>query len=157
MALSDFEKEQIEQFCKKYPDRKSAVMDSLRMIQQSRRFIPTEERGELAAILGMPEKDIEGVISFYTMYTEEPLGKHHIQVCTNISCKLRGGDEIYEFVKVQTNLKNGETDPNGLFSLEEVECMGACGGAPMIAINEHFYEKIDKETISKLLGSLRVL
>jgi NADH:ubiquinone oxidoreductase subunit E len=89
------------------------------------------------------------------MYHQKPIGKYHIQVCTNVSCMLKGGLEIFEAVKDKLGIQNNQLMDNGLFSIEEVECMGACGYAPMIAVNEDFYENLTKEKVLELLDNLK--
>jgi len=103
----------------------------------------------------MSPTKIEGVITFYTMFHRSPVGKYHIQVCTNVSCMLREGIKIFNYVAEKYNIKNMESTPDGLFSIEEVECMGACGGAPMVCINEDYYENITIEKIDAILSLLQ--
>jgi NADH:ubiquinone oxidoreductase subunit E len=85
------------------------------------------------------------------MYFKKPMGRKHIQVCTNVSCMLRGGVEIFQLVKDTLRIESNGVTPDGEYSLEEVECMGACGGAPMIAINEQFHENVTKESVLKMI------
>jgi NADH:ubiquinone oxidoreductase subunit E len=87
------------------------------------------------------------------MYFKKPMGKHHVQVCTNVSCMLRGGEALLDHVMQRLGIGNNEATPDGKFSIEEVECMGACGGAPMIAINETFYENATIEELDRLLAT----
>jgi NADH:ubiquinone oxidoreductase subunit E len=88
------------------------------------------------------------------MYFKKPMGKYHIQVCTNVSCMLNEGEQIFEYISEKLGISHNECTPDGKFSLEAVECMGACGGAPMIAINEDFYENINIEQVDKLIEPL---
>jgi NADH-quinone oxidoreductase E subunit len=125
------------------------------MAQNKFGWLSTEVKEYVADLLGLSFAHVHGVASFYTMYFKKPMGKYHIQVCTNVSCMLRKGEEIYEHVSKRLGIKNNEATPDGLFSLEEVECMGACGGAPMIAVNEDFYENIDIHKVDELLNSLK--
>ena len=155
MALTEVEIGMINEYMTHYPEKRPALMDSLRLIQKNRRYIPKEERKEIAALLDIPAKDVDGVISFYTMYTDKPQGKYHIQVCTNGSCKVKGGAEILEYVSEYIGLKHNETDAEEFLSLEEVECMGACGGAPMVAINDKYYENSSIEQIKGLIDDLK--
>jgi len=97
----------------------------------------------------------EVVATFYTMYFKKPMGKYHIQVCTNVSCMLLKGKELYAHTSEKLGIKHMERTEDGVFSLEEVECMGACGGAPMIAVNEDFYEYMTAEKIDGILDNLR--
>jgi NADH-quinone oxidoreductase subunit E len=89
------------------------------------------------------------------MYHQKPMGKHHIQVCTNVSCMLRGGYEIWDQVKTELGIDNLGVTEDNKFSLEEVECMGSCGTAPMIAVNENYYENLNPEKVAELLASLK--
>jgi NADH-quinone oxidoreductase E subunit len=148
-------KVKIENIVKKYPEKKAAVMPVLYIAQEQNGWISIEVMKEIAEVLSMPEEEVLGVVTFYTMYHKKPAGKYHIQVCTNVSCMLRGGYEIFEAVKEKLKISNGERTEDGLFSLEEVECMGACGGAPMIAVNEDYYENLTKETALELLNKLK--
>lgn len=148
-------KVKIENIVKKYPEKKAAVMPVLYIAQEQNGWISIDVMKEIAKVLSMPEEEVLGVVTFYTMYHKKPAGKYHIQVCTNVSCMLRGGYEIFEAVKEKLKISNGERTEDGLFSLEEVECMGACGGAPMIAVNEDYYENLTKETALELLNKLK--
>jgi NADH-quinone oxidoreductase E subunit len=103
----------------------------------------------------MPPEEVLGVVTFYTMYHQKPMGKYHIQVCTNVSCMLRGGYEIWDNVKDKLGIENMTVTDDSKFSLEEVECMGSCGTAPMIAVNEDYYENLNKEKVEEILESLK--
>ncbi|MBK8660367.1 MAG: NAD(P)H-dependent oxidoreductase subunit E [Ignavibacteriales bacterium] len=138
-----------------YPTKKAAVMPVLYIAQEQNGYISGEVIKEVSTILEISEEDVMGVVTFYTMYHQHMPGKYHLQVCTNVSCMLRGAYDIWEAVKAKTGLKNGETSADGLFSLEEVECMGSCGTAPMIAVNEDFHENLTKETALELIDSLK--
>ncbi|MCX7908032.1 MAG: NAD(P)H-dependent oxidoreductase subunit E [Ignavibacteria bacterium] len=139
----------------KYPHSKAALMGVLWLAQKKFGWISKEVAEYIAKLLDLPPSHVDGVVSFYTMYFKKPMGKYHIQVCTNVSCMLRDGDLIFDHISKLLGIKNGEVTPDGLFSLEEVECMGACGGAPMIAINEDYYENIDIPFVENLISRLR--
>ena len=144
----------IEESKKKYPATMAALMDVLYIAQEQNGFISQEVIDEVAAILQIDPVDVLGVVSFYTMYHQKPVGKYHIQVCTNVSCMLRGAYEILEEIANKLGIKEDEVTSNRKFSIEEVECMGACGNAPMFAINEDYYENLTKEKVNKILDSL---
>lgn len=144
----------IEQEVKKYPVRKPAVMAALYIAQEQNGFISTEVIKEIANVLSMTAEEVMGVVTFYTMYHQKQMGKYHIQVCTNVSCMLRGGYEIWSQVKDKFGINHLGVTEDKKFSLEEVECMGSCGTAPMIAINEDFYENLSKEKVEEILNSL---
>jgi len=146
--------QKIEQVLKKYPTKQAAVMPVLYIAQEQYGWISKEVMVETASVLEMNEEDVFGVVTFYTMYHKKEMGKFHIQVCTNVSCMLRGGYQIYDAVKEKLGLDNGDVSNDKKFSLEEVECMGSCGTAPMIAVNEDYFENLDKEKALQILDSL---
>ena len=146
--------DRIEQETKKYPVRKPAVMAALYIGQEQNGFISNEVIKEVADVLGITPEEVLGVVTFYTMYHQKQMGKYHIQVCTNVSCMLRGGYEIWNQVKDKFGIDHMGVTSDNKFSLEEVECMGSCGTAPMIAVNEDYYENLSKEKVEEILSSL---
>lgn len=155
MEFTAEEMEKIDRIKSKYPDKKAALMPVLWMAQKKWGWISGDVQETVAGLLGLSLSHVEGVASFYTMYFKKPMGKYHIQVCTNVSCMLLGGEEIYMHVAEKLGIGNNERTADGMFSLEEVECMGACGGAPMIAINEDFYENVDIKIVDDLIDKLK--
>jgi len=153
--FTDENLQRIESVLKKYPEKKAAVIPVLYIGQEQNGWISGEVMKETARICEMPEEEVLGVVSFYTMYHKKPMGKYHIQVCTNVSCMLRGAYEIYDRVKDKLGIDNGGVTADTRFSLEEVECMGSCGTAPMISVNEDYYENLDTESTLKILESLK--
>ncbi|HEX2982145.1 MAG TPA: NADH-quinone oxidoreductase subunit NuoE [Ignavibacteriales bacterium] len=147
--------QKVHEAMKKYPKPQAAVMPALYIAQGQNGYISYEVMKEVALQLGMDSEDVLGVASFYTMFHKKEAGKYHIQVCTNISCMLRGGYDIWKAVMEKLDIKNGETTPDKKFSLEEVECMGACGGAPMVAVNDDYYENLTKEKVLEIIESLK--
>lgn len=145
----------IEILQKKYPDKHSSIMPVLYIAQEQNGWISGEVMIAVAALLGIPESEVLGVVTFYTMYHKKPVGKYHLQVCTNVSCMLRGGYRIWEKIKEKYDLDEGTVSPDGKFSLEEVECMGSCGTAPMIAINDDFFENLTPGKAIELIDSLK--
>ncbi len=147
--------QKIDNILKKYPVKKPAVMPVLYLAQEQNGFISNEVIREVASILDVTPEEVLGVVTFYTMYHQKPMGKYHIQVCTNVSCMLRGGYELYDKVKERLGIDNMQVTDDNTFSLEEVECMGSCGTAPMIAVNEDYYENLTKEKVVEILDSLK--
>ncbi len=145
----------IEEILTKYPYKKPAVMPVLYLAQEQNGYISQEVMEEIASILEITQEDVLGVVTFYTMFHQKPVGKYHLQVCTNVSCMLRGGYKLYDRVKEKLNIDNGQVTEDKLFSLEEVECMGSCGTAPMIAVNEDFYDNLSVEQVDQILESLK--
>ena len=153
--FSDENLQKIDGILKKYPHKKPAVMPVLYLAQEQNGFISNEVIQEVANILEITPEEVLGVVTFYTMYHQKEMGKYHVQVCTNVSCMLRGGYELYDTVKEKLGLDNLEVSEDKVFSLEEVECMGSCGTAPMIAVNEDYYENLTKEKVIEILDSLK--
>jgi NADH-quinone oxidoreductase E subunit len=139
----------------KYPVKQPAVMAALWIAQEQNGFISNEVIEEVASLLEMHTDEVLGIVTFYTMYQQKPMGKNHIQVCTNVSCMLKGGYEIYNHIKDKLKIENMQVTDDMRFSIEEVECMGSCGTAPMFAINEDFYENLDFSKVDEILDNLR--
>lgn len=149
------ELKEVEKFIAKYPEKKAALMPVLWLAQNKWGWLSIDVMQYVADLLDLSLAHVEGVASFYTMYFKKPMGKNHIQVCTNVSCMLRGGEKIYNHAKNVLGIGHNERTEDGLFSLEEVECMGACGGAPMIAVNEDFYENFSLDEFDNLITKLK--
>lgn len=140
----------------KYPKPMAAVMPLLWMIQNKYGWISTDAMKYVGDLLGLPHDHVLGVATFYTMYFKRPMGKDHLQICTNVSCMLRGGYEIYNHVSGKLKIKNKEITEDKMFSIEEVECLGSCGTAPMLQVsNREYYENLTIESVDKLLEDLR--
>ena len=147
--------DKVNEAIKRYPDKLAAIMPTLWIAQEQNGWISNEVMQEIAKILEINPEDVLGVVTFYTMYHQKPMGKYHLQVCTNVSCMLRGAYDIYDSVKKNLGINNMEVTADYKFSLEEVECMGSCGTAPMIAINEDFYENISLDKVNKIIEDIK--
>ena len=148
---------QVKVILAKYPkERKaSAVMPLLDLAQrQHDNWIPMKAIEEIAKRLDMAEIRVLEVASFYTMYNLKPVGKYFLQACTTTPCMLRGSDDMMRCIKDRLNIASGETSACGKFSLLEVECLGACVNAPILQVNDDFYEDLDYQTTGELLDSL---
>ena len=142
----------------KYPadQRQAAVMSALRIVQTERGWLSQECISEVASYLRMPEIAAMEVATFYNMYDLEPVGKYKITVCTNISCMLRNSDEIVEHLQTKLDVGFNEVTSDGKFCLKEGECMGACGGAPLMTVNNHtMHEFLTPESVDKILEGLK--
>ena len=149
------ELQRVESIKSRYPQPKAALMPVLWMVQKKFGWISDEAMEYVAGLLGLTKAHVLGVVTFYTMYFDKPMGRHHVQVCTNVSCMLRGGEEIYHDVARTLGIGHRQCTADGKYSLEEVECMGACGGAPMIAVNEDFFENVSPARVSEILHGLK--
>lgn len=153
--FTDENLQKIKNILKRYPFKKPALMPILYLAQEQNGFISNEVISEIADILEITPEEVLGVVTFYTMYHQKEMGKYHIQVCTNVSCMLRGGFELFDRVKENLGIDNMQVTDDKKFSIEEVECMGSCGTAPMIAVNEDFYENLTKDKFDAILDSLK--
>lgn len=155
--LSKESQAEIDREIAKYPpDRKSsAVMAALRIAQeQNGGWLNNDLMDAIAEYLEMPSIAVYEVATFYSMYELQPVGRHKICICTNISCMLCGSDEIVSHLENKLGIKMGETTPDGRFTLKEVECQGACIGAPMLEVNKQFYEYLSPEKVDEILAGL---
>lgn len=151
-------KQDIDHWLAKYPadQKQSAVMAALRIVQdQNGGWLTVELMDAVADYLEMDKIHVYEVATFYSMYEHKPVGKHKICVCTNISCMSCGSGDIVEHLEEKLNIKLGETTEDNQFSLKEVECLGACSGAPMFQISENYYENLTPEKIDEILDSLK--
>jgi NADH-quinone oxidoreductase subunit E len=155
MKIPDSLLAQFESIIQKYPLRRSALIPILLTTQEEFGYIPVEMIHDLAQFVDVPEIDVHEVITFYSMLRTRPVGKHHIQVCTNISCMLLGGEEIFSHISQKLGISEGELTEDGLFSLTEVECLGACCNAPAMQINYKYHEDLTLEKVERILTDLK--
>jgi NADH-quinone oxidoreductase subunit E len=153
--FTEKELQEIEALKSRYEKPQAILLPLLWKIQEKKGWIDHEGMEEAARICQVPKSHVLGVVSFYTMFFEKPMGKYHIQVCTNVSCMLRGGENIYSDLKAKLGCGHLERTSDGMFSLEEVECMGACGGAPMMAVGETFFEKVTTDEARGIIDSIK--
>ncbi|CAK0751413.1 NADH:quinone oxidoreductase subunit E [Gammaproteobacteria bacterium] len=157
VTLSAPVREEIDRWITKYPpDRKqSAVMAALRVVQDDNGgWLSRAHLEAVARYLDIPPIAVYEVATFYSMYDLEPVGRHKVCVCTNISCMLRGSDEVMAHLSQRLGIKPGETTADGRFTLREVECLGACVGAPMMQIGRQYHENLTSERIDRILDNL---
>ncbi len=148
----------VHEIIKKYPKgkEKSAIMPLLYLVQaQNNNWIPRSAMDHIAEILGVPNMNVYEIANFYTMYNTEPIGKYLIQICKTTPCWLCGSDEIIRACKEELKIDIGETSEDGLFTLVEVECLGACTVSPMCQINDDYYEKLNYEKMVQIIKELR--
>jgi NADH-quinone oxidoreductase subunit E len=138
-----------------YPLRRSALVPMLLYAQDEIGYLSDQVISEVAVRIGITELDVHNVLSYYSLLHTKPLGKYHVQVCTNISCMLRGGNELLAHCKQKLGIGNKETTPDKVFSLEEVECIGACSWAPAVQVNYDFHENLTPDAMDKILADYR--
>lgn len=153
--------EQLDKFftekMKQYPTKRSFLVPMLLYTQDELGFLSEEAIAYLAQKTGLTELEVQNVISYYSMLHTKPMGKYHVQVCTNISCMLRGGEELLERCKQHLGIGNKQTSPDGVFSLEEVECIGACSWAPAVQVNYDFHENLTPDAMQVILDRYQKL
>ncbi|MEE4310920.1 MAG: NADH-quinone oxidoreductase subunit NuoE [candidate division KSB1 bacterium] len=144
----------IEKLADQFPDKHSAILPALHIIQDEFNWIPPESVNQLCDILDTTPNKIYSVLTFYTMFHTKPVGKYHIQVCRNVSCSLMGASNLIEHLTQKLNIQPGETTPDGKFTLSLVECLGACGNAPVMMLNDRYHENLTADKIDDILKSL---
>jgi NADH-quinone oxidoreductase subunit E len=155
-TLSEHLIEEIRELPAKYPQPRSAVMPALDLAQEEIGYLTPEAMSEVAAALKLDPGYVEGVATFYTLFHLQPIGKHRFYVCTNLSCTLRGANEIVEHVKGAIGVHEaGEVSKDGLFSYEEVECLGACEYAPVMRLDHRYEKDLTPQKIDALIAERR--
>jgi NADH-quinone oxidoreductase subunit E len=153
--LSEKNLQRIEELKKRYPNPQPVVLEALWMWQEEHGWISEEGMKYVADKLGLPDQHVFGVVTFYTMFNRKPVGKHKIEVCTNISCMLRNSDKIVRHIEDSLNVKVGETTADKKFTLVEAECLGSCGTAPMMQVGDEYYENLDETKVDRVIDSLK--
>jgi NADH-quinone oxidoreductase E subunit len=145
--------EEIKALGNLYPDKRSQVMGALWVVQRARAWKLTQaDLEDVAELLDISPVEVQAVATFYTMYNViEPMGRYHIQVCQNISCTLLGAEDLIAYLAKNLGIKPGETTADKKFSISTVECLGSCGTAPMMQINDDYYESLTLEKVDKIL------
>jgi NADH-quinone oxidoreductase subunit E len=138
-----------------YPTKRSVLVPTLLYAQDEVGHLNDEVIAELAQRLDLTELEVRNVISYYSMLTTKPRGKYNVQVCTNIACMLRGGEALFEHCEKKLGIGHKGTTADGLFSLEEVECIGACSWAPAVQVNYDFHEDLTTERMDKILDEYK--
>lgn len=144
----------LEEVKSHYPNTHAALMPALWIAQEQFGWLSEDVMKYVGDLLNIPYEHVLGVAEFYTMYNKKPVGKYHLQVCTNISCMLCGGYDVLDYISAKLNIKPGETTDDNKFTLTEVECLGSCGTAPMMQVNNYYEENLTKEKIDHLLEKL---
>ena len=155
MALREKYKDEIADILSRYPVKRSALIPLLYLAQRDEGFVSEAAMKEIAVLLRLTPPQVYETATFYTMLNLKPVGKFHLQVCKSLMCALAGSDTVIEWVKTKLGIGPGETTTDGLFSLSAVECLAACGTAPMMQVNEDYYERLTEETFNRILLDLK--
>lgn len=154
MILKEATVAEIKKKAVRYPSRRSAILPALTEAYRQVGHLNSEIYREIARVIEIPYVEIVEAASFYTMFPKTEVGKYLIQVCHNISCSLRGADNMVEYLEEKLGIKLGETTPDKMFTLISVECLGGCSAAPMMQVNDKYYEDLTREKIDAILAEL---
>ena len=154
-AFTPERKERFQTLLERYPDKRSAALPALHLAQEQEGYLSGETVVALARLLGIVPAELMDTVSFYTMFHTKPRGKYLLQVCQTLSCSLAGADQLVDHLREKYKIKVGETTPDGKFTLLKVECLGSCGTAPVLQINDDYYERLSLPKVDRILGKLR--
>jgi NADH-quinone oxidoreductase E subunit len=156
-AYSAENRARFDEIIKRYPpDRKrSAVLPALYLVQQQQGYITANGIRHVAELLEITRADVEDVVTYYTMFYRKPVGKFVLSVCRTLSCAVNGAERVTAALSERLNIKPGQTDPSGTFTLQEVECLGACDRAPVVMVNDAWQENQSPDSVGKLLDDLK--
>ncbi|MCX7999428.1 MAG: NADH-quinone oxidoreductase subunit NuoE [Leptospiraceae bacterium] len=154
--FSENSEQRFQQIKDIFPDKRSLIIPCLYLVQKDKGFVDKEAMQYVADRIGHPISlaHVYGVATFYTMFNKKPVGKYHIQICENISCYIMGNDDVMRHVCKRLGIEKGETTKDKKFTVSGVQCLGACGYAPMMQINETYYENLDLKKVDEILDSL---
>lgn len=146
----------IEELVGRYPVREAALIPALHKIQDDLGWMPVEAMDWVADKLGLPRVRVYGVVSYYTMFRRKQPGRHRLEICTNLSCSLMGAEHLRDHLCRKLGVKSGETTGDGRITLEEVECLGSCGTAPVMIVDDEYHENLTPEKVDTILSDLEL-
>jgi NADH-quinone oxidoreductase E subunit len=155
VTLSAGSMRQVEELLSHYPVKRSAVLPVLWVIQREHGWISPGGLKLAARLVELPEPEVFGIATFYTMFNLKPVGRHHLQVCMTLSCSLMGSDRLFRHLEKKLGIGHGETTADGRFTLRRVECLAACGGGPCMQVNLDYHENLDEKKADALLETLK--
>lgn len=154
MIIDQHISQRIDELRPQFPTEQALLLPLLHEIQEKEGWISKEAIKEAASFLHLAVARVEEVVSFYTMYNRKPVGKQHIQICTNIACFLRGADHLMQCLEKRLGIHEGQTTPDGRYTLTAVECLAACGTAPVVQVNKDYHENLDETSLDQLMNRL---
>ena len=153
--LSEAVQKRIAELKDKYIHRRSAILPAMHVVLEEVGYHNRDIIRQVAGLLDLSEMEVTETLSFYTYFPKQGIGKYHIQVCTNVSCMLNGAEQLVSYLEEKLGIRVGETTPDGLFTLTGVECLGSCGTAPVMQINQEYYENLTKAKVDEIIEELR--
>jgi NADH-quinone oxidoreductase E subunit len=154
VVFSETARAEFERLLTRYPDKEAVILPALHLAQRDFGHVSDDAIVYVAGLLGVSPARIEGVATFYTMYNRKPVGKYHVQICRNIACSLLGAEHLIEHVAGKLGVMPGGTTPDGKFTLSQVECLGSCGTAPVMQVNDDYHENLTASSIDAILDKL---
>lgn len=154
MIIDQHISQRIDELRPQFPTEQALLLPLLHEIQAKEGWISKDAIKEAAGFLHLPVARVEEVVSFYTMYNRKPVGKQHVQICTNIACYLRGADHLLQCLEKRLGIHEGQTTPDGKYTLTAVECLAACGTAPVVQVNNDYHENLDEKSLNQLMDRL---
>ncbi len=154
MVISAETRARIDREIRKYPEKRGALLPALHLVQHQLGNVAPETAAEVAEIFDLRPVDVLEVVSFYNMFYDAPQGRHHVYVCTNLPCSLRGARGLLRELERHLGIRAGETTPDGRITLGHEECLGACGYAPMLRVDETYHEDLGSERAKKIVDAL---
>ncbi len=153
--LNETAQKRIVELKDKFPHRRSAILPAMHVVLEEVGYHNRDIIRQVAKLLDLSEMEVTEALSFYTYFPKQGVGKYHIQVCTNVSCMINGAEQLVAHLEEKLGIKVGETTPDGLFTLTAVECLGSCGTAPVMQINQDYYENLTKAKVDQILDNLK--
>ena len=154
-TFSDAARKEADEALARYPNKRSAVLPVLWIAQREFGWVSPAALRLVARIVELPEPEVFGIATFYTMFNLQPVGRHHLQVCMTLSCSLMGADRLFRHLEHKLGIGHGETTKDGRFTLRRVECLASCGSAPCMQVNFDYHENLDEKSVDALLEKLK--
>lgn len=154
MKLRPEVEKRLDDLARRYPTKQATILNVLWAVQEQEGWISEDAMKYVAERCDAPYSHVLGVVSFYTMFHREPVGRHHVQICRNLTCTMLGAEDLLACARKKLGIKSGETTPDGRCSLEEVECLAGCSWAPVVQVNRTYHENMTPEKLEALLESL---
>ncbi|TLY21940.1 MAG: NADH-quinone oxidoreductase subunit NuoE [Nitrospirae bacterium] len=153
--LIEKHKDKITEILGSYPEKRAALLPLLWLAQEEHGYVPETAMREIAGLLGLTPPQVYETATFYTMLNRQPIGKYHIQVCRSLMCALVGSEQLLGWIHAKLGIKPGQTTPDRLFTLSEVECLASCGTGPMMQVNDDYYEQLTQKKVNRILDDLK--
>lgn len=154
-AFNEVNEKKFQKLLTQYPEKQAVLLPALWLAQDQHGFLPLDVQSYVADRVGVTAAHVYGVMSFYTMYKEKPVGKYHLQFCKTLSCALCGAETLIQHVEDKLGITHGGVTKDGLFSIEHMECLASCGTAPAMMVNEAYFENLTTDKVDSLLEKLR--